>query len=67
MIFGFVVVNGVTIYFIKQPLPTSGEWYIWNGEIVLSEGDTVGSVFNGVTAGDDLYMTYHAVRIDIDQ
>lgn len=40
---------------------------IWTGSIVLSEGDTVRAALAGCTLNDDIYLNYHAVRVDIDQ
>lgn len=61
------LVNSIGLVLHQQASPGAATWVIWTGEIILSEGDKVRADFSGVTLHDDLYLTYHAVRVDIDQ
>ena len=63
----YVVANGGTVYLKSDIAPAANVLTIWTGEIVLSEGDKLGAEFTACTLNDDIHMSYHAVRVDIDQ
>lgn len=62
-----ITVNAIPIALIRAASPGINIPVVWNGHIILSEGDSVNAQFIGTVLGDDIYLRYHAVRIDIDQ
>ena len=62
-----VTVNAIVVYLEDHTTAVIGEYATWSGAITLSQGDTVSAVFYDCDAGDDIYLQYHARRIDIDQ
>lgn len=63
----FANVNGLTIPLKDQRTLLAAQPIFWSGAITLSEGDKIFVIFNDVTLNDDIYLRYHARRIDIDQ
>lgn len=63
----YVVANGVDVVLQEHTTTIAAEFAVWSGAVTLSEGDTVNAIFYDCDAGDDLYLQYHARRIDIDQ
>lgn len=63
----YAYINSIEIYLLSAFLSANGEIPIWTGALTLSEGDRVYGQFFSCDAGDDIYLHYHARRIDIDQ
>ena len=63
----WVFVNGIALFLQEQITTSIGEYVTWSGAVTLSYTDYVGADFQSSDAGDDLYLIYHARRIDIDQ
>jgi len=59
-------VNGYTVPYIDDGSPVMAGWSFDYRQIMLSEDDFLRVVFYGCTLNDDLYVRYHALRIDID-
>ena len=62
-----VVVNSVVVILADKETIAANEYITWSGTITLSQGDTIRAVFFGCTLNDDIYLNYHARRVDIDQ
>ncbi len=62
----FVSVNGVNVVLTDISTVVAGQFIVWSGAITLSQGDTVKATIYGCTLNDDIFMQYHARRIDID-
>jgi hypothetical protein len=60
-------IDGVALVLVENTTPIQGIWDIWNGEIVLAEGDNVYARLMGCALNDDIYLRYAGIRIDIDQ
>lgn len=59
--------NGIVAAMVREAPTVANIPTLWNGHVVLSEGDTLDAQFLGVVVNDNLYFRYHAVVIDIDQ
>jgi len=51
---------------LYESSPSSDVWYCWGGTCILQEGDRVGGLVNGATAGDDLYFRYAGYKMEIE-
>lgn len=60
-----VTSGGISATFLPTYSPAAGYRCVWVGKLVLAEGDTITAFFNGVTAGDDLYMRLHGYKMKI--
>jgi hypothetical protein len=60
-------VNSIWIFLAIDSAPAAGVSVMWSGNITLSQGDRLALVAVGCVAGDDLYLEYHGVTVDIDQ
>lgn len=49
-----------------EATPAAKEEVLWEGQVVLKEGDSVGASFDGCTAGDDLYLDIWGMKMKID-
>lgn len=60
-------VNGTGVVIKHELTVVAGQWIVWEGQIVLSEGDKMVGVLFGTTSNDDIDFSYHGVVVDIDQ
>ena len=63
----YLTVNGVAVVLVDHTTSVAGEYATWSGAVTLSQGDIVNGAFYSCDAGNDIYLDYHARRIDIDQ
>lgn len=63
----YVRVNGQATFLLDEADKGINDWTTWTGAVVLSAGDKVGCQQTLCILNDDLYLRYHAVRVDIDQ
>lgn len=52
---------------IEDYAPAAGRSLIYNGEVVLEEGDTLYYFFSNAKDTDDIYAHYWGRKIDVDQ
>lgn len=62
-----IVANSVVVILADKETIAANEYITWSGGVTLSEGDTIRAVFFTCSLNDDIYLNYHARRIDIDQ
>jgi hypothetical protein len=63
----YVRIGGVDIYLVIVSPSVANQIIIFLGQLLLGPGDTIKTLFTGCVAGDNLYLRYGGMRIDVDQ
>lgn len=51
-------ISSINVILLDRSTPVGNRWDIWNGEIVLSEGDKIEVGYSGVTLNDTILFRY---------